>query len=68
MSIEHLTPPAKDRRSWLTGIIASLEEELQTIAPHRWNAEKIAGRERGLALYRESLRRLDAAEAESRRP
>jgi hypothetical protein len=49
-------------------MIESLTEELRTLAPHPWNAEKIASRERGLALYRESLSRLDAAEAEGRRP
>jgi hypothetical protein len=62
----HLYQP--DRRSWLEGIIAGLEEELRVMPRHRWNTSKIADREKAIAAYRESLSRLDAAAAESRRP
>jgi hypothetical protein len=54
-----------DRRAFLTGMIDSLEEELRAIPRHKYNLEKIAYRERMLAEYRETLRRLDAAVAEA---
>jgi hypothetical protein len=72
MSLESLPPCtwlyAKDRRSWLEGMIQSLTEELATMAPHKWNAQKRADREKAIAMYSGSLSRLDAAEAEGRRP
>jgi hypothetical protein len=59
---------ASGRRKFLTSIVASLEEELRQIPRRRFNAQKVADREKALAMYRESLSRLDAAEAQSRRP
>ncbi len=60
----HGLPPCvnlfmEDRPSFLRGIIAALEEELRTIPRHRLNIQKVAAREKALAGYRESLRRLD---------
>lgn len=49
---------AKDRASFLRGIIASLEEELARIPRHRFNAQKVADRERALADYRAALARI----------
>jgi hypothetical protein len=58
---------APTRREFLTAQVESLTEELRTMAPHKWNAQKRADREKAIAMYRESLSRLDVAEAERAR-
>ena len=55
-----------DRRSYLVGIIASLEEELAQVPRHRFNAVMVADLEKALAGYRDALSRLDAAAASAR--
>lgn len=53
----------QDRRSWLVGIIASLEEELRQIPVHRYSIERRAARQKALDGYRASLARLDAKQS-----
>jgi hypothetical protein len=60
-----MTP--QTRREFLEAQVESLTEELRTMATHRFNAQKRADREKAIAMYKASLLKLDAAEAESRR-
>ena len=48
-----------DAREMIRGQIESLQEELRAIPPHRFNAQKIADRHRGLALCQAQLERIE---------
>jgi hypothetical protein len=49
-----------DNISRITARIASLEDELRTIAPHIHNAERIESRRRGVAILKDQVRRIEA--------
>jgi hypothetical protein len=44
----------------IRGRIEALKEELRAIPPHRFNAQKIADRQRGLELCQAQLARIEA--------
>jgi hypothetical protein len=48
-----------DARDRIRGQIQSLTEELGTTPPHRFNAQRIADRQRGLALCQAQLERIE---------
>jgi hypothetical protein len=47
----------------IQGRIEALQDELRTIPPHRFNAQKIADRKRGIELCEQQLARIERMHA-----
>jgi hypothetical protein len=52
-----------DARERIRAQLESLQEELRAIPPHRFNAQKIADRKRGIVILQDQLARIEAAHA-----